>query len=216
MSSNNFVFELMRMNGHQVPRLRRPRAEGDVTFGSDLPAPEPKGRWRRRSSVFTLARRDFTGAALSGSVLAVATVHRDREGGLIVDHARSTTMSLTARDQASVEAFYHEAQLFFYANGLRQLFLREPVGKGEYASVGGAHKIEAVLQLVDMLAVDLVHPVRIPAWVRRERPKLPPVSDRLRSSERSAMRTAIETAAFAESAGCGPSSPSFLKGLLDG
>ena len=213
---SNGVLELMRHLGRPVPMMRRRRVDGDHTLVSDLPEPEPRGRWRKRSSALTLARRDFSGAAMSGGTLAVVTLYRGREGGLLIDTERSILMALDGRNQSTVEAFYHQTQLFFFENGIKNVHVRSPMEKGPLSASANIYKIEAILQLLDMVTAELVHPVSLTNWVQRERPDLPTLEKGLSSSERSAKTYAIETAAYVESAGTSLSSARFLQELLNG
>jgi hypothetical protein len=110
---------------------------------------------------------------------------------------KSAQIELEDRDQQALHHFKEDLESFIKETGINRLLLRGPPKSGKFRS-GLAFKVEAVLQLVPGLQVEVVHFNRVDSWSRGAAGLMPePIAGLVRWEEE-AHRSAIATACFGE------------------
>lgn len=144
------------------------------------------------------ARRTlYTGAAIRSDTLVIATVQGCALEGFELCLNKSAQIELEDRDQEALHFFKEDLGAFIEEAGITRLLLRGPPKSGQFRT-GLAFKVEAVLQLVPALEVEVVHFNRVDSWARSSAGVAPaPISGLVRWEEE-AHRSAIATACFGE------------------
>jgi hypothetical protein len=142
-------------------------------------------------------RARYSGAAIRSDTLVIATVQGCSLTGFQLCLEQSAQIELEGRDQEALHWFRDDLQSFFVEAGIDHILLRGPPKTGKFRT-GLAFKIEAVLQLVPQLLVEVVHFNRVDTWTRHSPGVAPEPIDGLVHWEREAHRSAIATACFGE------------------
>lgn len=137
-----------------------------------------------------------TAAVISKSKLFLVSLKCGAGRPPLLDDAGSVVLELRDRSGRAVNSLAREANGFFSAKGISQVFLRSRCGNGKYAGHPFGFKVETILQMVPGLRVDLVNSNSIGAWARREEPCLPEGPRDLGAYDYEQRRLAIETALF--------------------
>ena len=142
-------------------------------------------------------KRRTSGASIRCDHLVIATVDGSAGSGFSLCLEQSCQIELEGRDQDSLRLFREDLEQFIKESGITRILLRGPPHTGEYRS-GLGLKIEAVMQLVPSLEIQLVHFNSVEKW-KRCSPGLAPKSvSNLVRWEEEAHRNAIATACFGE------------------
>ena len=139
----------------------------------------------------------YSGAAIRSDTLVIATVEGCAMTGFKLCLEQSAQIELEDRDQEALRWFCDDLQSFIRDAGLKRILLRGPPKTGKFRT-GLAFKIEAVLQLLPELEVEVVHFNRVDSWTRHSQEVCPEPIDGLAYWERDAHRSAIATACFGE------------------
>jgi hypothetical protein len=152
----------------------------------------------RKELALEEARRAlYTGAAIRSDTLVIATVKGCSLDGFELCLDKSAQIELEDRDQEALHFFKEDLETFIREAGITRLLLRGPPKTGKFRT-GLAFKVEAVLQLVPGLEVEVVHFNRVDSWSRSSSGVAPaPISGLVRWEEE-AHRSAIATACFGE------------------
>jgi hypothetical protein len=152
----------------------------------------------RKELALEEARRAFyTGAAIRSDTLVIATVKGCSMEGFELSLEKSAQIELEDRDQEALHFFKEDLESFIQESGITRLLLRGPPKTGKFRT-GLAFKVEAVLQLVPGLEVEVVHFNRVDSWLRSSGGVAPaPIAGLVRWEEE-AHRSAIATACFGE------------------
>lgn len=137
-----------------------------------------------------------TAAVISKSKLFVVSLKCGAGRPLRFDAAGSVMLELRDRSGRAVNGLAREANDFFGAKGISQVFLRSRCASGKYAGHPLGFKVETILQMVPGIRVDLVNSQSVSAWARREEPCLPEGPRNLGAHDNERTRLAIETAMF--------------------
>jgi hypothetical protein len=160
--------------------------------GNGVSALRPARASRRMTSP-----RRFTGASTHGSSLFVMTLDICRSGNFRCNHARSGSLELTGRDQNDVLAFDRHLRSLVRRGGISRLTLRGAPQTGDYRANPAAYKIEAIVQLLPHVAIEIVAPQRVDPFVAKRDLDLPEPDCAMSASERRGFGKASSTAAFA-------------------
>ena len=142
-------------------------------------------------------RAMYTGAAIRSDTLVVATVKGCSLEGFELCLDKSAQIELEDRDQQALHDFKEDLESFINEAGITRLLLRGPPKSGKFTT-GLAFKVEAVLQLVPGLQVEVVHFNRVDTWRRHSKGVAPEPIAGLVHWEREAHESAIATACFGE------------------
>jgi hypothetical protein len=142
-------------------------------------------------------RARYSGAAIRSDTLVIATVEGSSLTGFKLCLEQSAQIELECRDQEALRWFREDLQSFLAEAGLTQILLRGPPKTGKFRT-GLAFKIEAVLQLVPQIDVEVVHFNRVDTWRRHSSGVAPEPIEGLVHWEQEAHRSAIATACFGE------------------
>lgn len=169
---------------------------------AERPADTSTGENRKPPSSKELAldgarRAMYTGAAIRSDTLVIATVRGCSLEGFELCLDKSAQIELEDRDQEALHFFKEDLATFIEEAGITRLLLRGPPKSGQFRT-GLAFKVEAVLQLIPGLEVEVVHFNRVDSWSRSSAGVAPaPISGLVRWEEE-AHRSAIATACFGE------------------
>jgi hypothetical protein len=139
----------------------------------------------------------FTGAMISNRDLLILTIERQDDTLLLCESA-SAHLVLKGREQAELLQLQRETQGFLRDAGITRIMLRGAPGSGEYRGSPLGYKIEAVLQLLKGVRLDIVHSNSVNAWIRQFGKNAPATIRGLRQAESSLHRQAIAAACLAE------------------
>jgi hypothetical protein len=142
----------------------------------------------------------FTGAAILGNTLVIATVER-RHGRLWLVPSSSGRFSLDDRCQTRIRELHGLLHKFLRDRAIERVLLRFAPQNGKFRAHPFTYLVETVLHLVPDVRVQLVHPSTIAAWARRfeEELPLPPPCETKRVS--GYFEKAIEIACLAQDEG---------------
>jgi hypothetical protein len=139
----------------------------------------------------------FTGAMISNRDLLILTIER-KGNTLLLCESASAHLVLAGRDQAELLQLQRETQGFLRDAGITCIMLRGAPGSGEYRGSPLGYKIEAVLQLLKGVRLDIVHSNSVNAWIRQFGKSAPAPIRGLRHPDIGLHRQAIATACLAE------------------
>lgn len=143
--------------------------------------------------------RRFSGVRISNQKLVIATVERGTDAELRLCADASSVFELAGREQSDLLCLFDEVQSFAMGVGLASLVVRGCPAKGSYRGSGLGFKIEALLQFLPDVIVEVIPAMTITCWDQRTDPVLPePDRPRLGYALSKLQGEAIMTAAWAE------------------
>ena len=138
-----------------------------------------------------------TGAMISGEELIIATVEQVRPDRFELIKECSIVLWLRDRSQRSIQKFAEDVRRWVATRHLDQLALRMGAFKGRVMQSQPAFKIEAALQLLAFVDVQVVDTQAVGNWIKREDPEFTDVSHPGRATAAKKLLHAMEMAAFA-------------------
>lgn len=141
--------------------------------------------------------RRVCGAVAAGPTLFIVSLKWDRQSGFVLDQAATRIFELEARDTAAIRLLDRQVTSLIAKTRIRHLALHYRPDTKQFRQHPHVLKIEAMLQLIPGLTVDLVAGASVSAWINREDPPLPGFAEPAQAKlQRGAGIKAIETAAF--------------------
>jgi len=139
----------------------------------------------------------FTGATIFNREIAILTLERKGDTLRLCPEA-SAHLFLKGRTCDALREFQHEAQQFLRGTAITKIILRGGPESGQYTGGPLGYKIEAALQLISSIDVEIVHANSVNAWQRRYGRAAPATIPGLKYAARQLHQTAIATACYAE------------------
>jgi hypothetical protein len=152
---------------------------------------------RKELSLQAARSSQYSGASIRSDHLVIATVQGGASCGFELCIERSAQIELEDRDGESLHQFRSDVEAFIREARIARLILRALPKTGKFRT-GLGLKIEAVLQLIPGLQVDLVHFNVIDSWRRYSSEILPKPIAGLVHWEEEAHRYAIAAGCWAE------------------
>ncbi len=123
--------------------------------------------------------RRFSGVKISSQQLVIASVEHIPSGPLRLCPEASCEFALAGRDQADLLGLFDEVRGFVRRLSIHTLVIRGSPPSGPHQGSGLGFKIEALLQFLPQVRIEIVQAVTLTAWLKRNDPLLPP-ADRAR------------------------------------
>lgn len=139
---------------------------------------------------------EYSGAAVSGSSLVIATLRVRRNGSVRLLPDKCDWIPLDGKGQADIQAFWSELSALVRVHSTRALLLRLAPPTSRFGGSEAGAVMRTAVQLVPRLQVDVVNTVSVTTWINREDPPLPQWHHPIERAH-SAQRRAVEAAAFA-------------------
>ena len=138
----------------------------------------------------------FTGAAISGNKLCIATIEMSTAGSLFRATIPSGRLEMADRHQDSTIRFRNELRAYCRKHDLQRLFLR--INKsGRYGAFRReTFKIEAVLDLIPGVELHRLDPNTIEIWAEKARNEIPEAAPLRYQVDRDFEQQAIDVAAY--------------------
>jgi hypothetical protein len=161
-----------------------------------MPVPEEQPT-RKDVSLRAVRSSLYSGASIRSDHLVIATVQGGASCGFELCVERSAQIELEDRDAESLHQFRSDVEAFIHDAGIVRVVVRALPKTGKFRT-GLGLKIEAVLQLIPGLQIDLVHFNVIDTWRRYSSELAPKPIAGLVHWEEEAHRYAIAAACWAE------------------
>lgn len=129
------------------------------------------------------------GAAIAGNNVMFVTLEKDTSGNLKYVAKASAKLSLIKTEQAGIRAFFQSVSTFLTANSITHITVRGVTESGLRKGGATAFKILALLQVIDGVDVDVIHPKTMTTWVAKNSTALP-------SPKYAYLQLALEAAAY--------------------
>jgi hypothetical protein len=137
--------------------------------------------------------RRACGVAIANQRMALATVSRNA-GFTRLCFAATGHFVLRDRTQESLRRLQDELWRFLSVNQIGRITLRGAPPSGKQVGGGLGFKMEALLQLMPTVDLEIVHPATVLAWERRHRSTAPKLILGLRQTDSALQELAIATA----------------------
>jgi hypothetical protein len=141
-------------------------------------ADAPPQHEERQGATPTLARdmqNLFTGVAISGKIALLATICVSQTG-ITFRPELSCTLELQDRSQDYIRKCGRELAAWCIGAGTQRILLRTAPNAGPYLSRAVTYKLEALLQLVGSMHVELIDGGALTRWMNVHEPALPQLS----------------------------------------
>jgi hypothetical protein len=110
----------------------------------------------------------WSGAAILGGKISIATVNKDADGHWSLDKARSREFDLAERSQAAIRQLQSTLDEFLRRSHISRIYLRTPSGGREYRAKPQTSICEGILCLRGGVQVHHVPASGLTRWMREQ------------------------------------------------
>ncbi len=121
----------------------------------------------------TSPARGFSGVRISNDKLVIATLERRAGTELRLCPDASSVFELSGRKQSDLLSLFGEVHSFARSAGINNLVVRGCPPRGSHRGSGLGFKLEALLQFLPEVSVEVVPAITITCWDQRTDPVLP-------------------------------------------